>query len=209
MTHSPSDDRRARRFRRENARTTYGIDLGHQAPLNPEGETARQVDRRDINLRWLGASVLTGLTGAALIGASIYIALEGATVTALPPERAAVNTAPGVDGSDGSAPAVRKADRLNRSETTVSAKQTFKAPMTIRTGDREAIKLRQFVRVATNLSLTAGTYASDIPPFNPLLLFAEVKESRPVGSAGRPEGRGCPGRLTVGGGDRGRGEVGG
>ena len=48
--------------------------------------------------------------------------------------------------------------------------------MTIRIGDREAIKVRQFVRVATNLSLTAGTYATDIPPFNPLRLFAEDKD---------------------------------
>jgi len=178
MTHSPSDNRRARRSQRENARATYGIDLGHQAPMNAEGDTARQVDRRDINLRWLGASVLTGLTGAALIGASIYIALEGASVTALPPERVAVDARPAPDGTDRPTPGVRKADRLNRSETTIAAKQSFKAPMTIRTGDREAIKVRQFVRVATNLSLSAGTYATDIPAFNPLRLFAEDKETR-------------------------------
>ena len=178
MIDPPPDDRRARRFQRENARATYGIDLGHQAPLNAEGGAARQIDRRDINLRWLGASVLTGLTGAALIGASIYIALEGATVSALPPERVTVDAVRIPEGTDKPASAVRKADRLNRSDTTVSAKQNFKAPMTIRTGDRETIRLRQFVRVATNLSLTAGTYASDIPPFNPLRLFANDKEIR-------------------------------
>ena len=178
MIDPPPDDRRARRFQRENARATYGIDLGHQAPLNAEGGAARQIDRRDINLRWLGASVLTGLTGAALIGASIYIALEGATVSALPPERVTVDAVRIPEGTDKPASAVRKADRLNRSDTTVSAKQSFKAPMTIRTGDRETIRLRQFVRVATNLSLTAGTYASDIPPFNPLRLFANDKEIR-------------------------------
>ncbi len=178
MIDPPPHDRRARRFQRENARATYGIDLGHQAPLNAEGGAARQIDRRDINLRWLGASVLTGLTGAALIGASIYIALEGATVSALPPERVTVDAVRIPEGTDKPASAVRKADRLNRSDTTVSAKQSFKAPMTIRTGDRETIRLRQFVRVATNLSLTAGTYASDIPPFNPLRLFANDKEIR-------------------------------
>ncbi|KAB0269197.1 M23 family metallopeptidase [Microvirga brassicacearum] len=177
MTQSPPDESRARRSHGENARAAYGIDLGHQAPLNTDGETGRQLDRRDINLRWLGASVLTGLTGAALIGASIYIALEGATITALPPERVTVDAALGREG-DRASNLVRKADRLNRSDTTVSAKQSFKAPMTIRTGDREAIKVRQFVRVATNLSLTAGTYATDIPPFNPLRLFAEDKEMR-------------------------------
>ena len=34
-----------------------------------------------------------------------------------------------------------------------------------------------FVRVATNLSLTTGTYASDLPPFNPLRFFAEEAAS--------------------------------
>ena len=31
-------------------------------------------------------------------------------------------------------------------ELTASAKQSFKAPMTIRSGDREAIKVRHFVK---------------------------------------------------------------
>ena len=52
--------------------------------------------------------------------------------------------------------------------------------MTIRNGEREAIKVRQFVRVATNLSLSAGTYAADIPPFNPLRLFAEGMDEQRV-----------------------------
>jgi len=51
--------------------------------------------------------------------------------------------------------------------------------MTIRAGDREVIKVRQFVRVATNLSLTTGTYATDIPPFNPLRLFADDGADHP------------------------------
>ena len=55
--------------------------------------------------------------------------------------------------------------------------------MTIRTGEREAIRVRHFVRVATNLSLTTGTYATDIPPFNPLRLFAEEQGERYVEQA--------------------------
>lgn len=151
-----------------------GIDLGHEPPLNTNGSAAPEVDKWEVNLRWLGASVLTGVTGAVLIGASIYIALEGATTSALPPERAALNgRAPSGTDEERTSNMARKADRLNMTEHTASARQSFKAPMTIRNGEREAIKVRQFVRVATNLSLTAGTYASDIPPFNPLRLFAE------------------------------------
>ena len=114
-------------------------------------------------MRWLGASVLTGITGGALIGASIYIALEGTTIFAQAPERAvATVSAPRQD--DKATLTARKGDKLNRSEIVASAKQAFRAPMTIRTGDREVIKVRQFVRVATNLSLTAGTYARTSRP---------------------------------------------
>ncbi len=156
-----------------------GIDLGHEPPLNGSGNAAPEVDKWDVNLRWLGASVLTGVTGAALIGASIYITFEGASISALPPERAALNgRAPSHKDEDKATNVARKADRLNMTENTVSARQSFKAPMTIRNGEREAIKVRQFVRVATNLSLSSGTYAADIPPFNPLRLFAEETEGR-------------------------------
>ena len=51
--------------------------LGQRAAAQAGGGDAPDVDRREVNLRWLGASVLTGITGGALIGASIYIALEG------------------------------------------------------------------------------------------------------------------------------------
>lgn len=181
MSHLPPDDSRAPRSRRGAARLPSGIDLGHEPPLNAGGGTAPEIDKREVNLRWLGASILTGVTGAALIGASIHIAIEGATISAAPPERATVQAANDADRSDQRASNVaRKADRLNLTENTVSAKQSFRAPMTIRNGDREAIKVRQFVRIATNLSLTAGTYATDIPPFNPRLLFAEAPQERSV-----------------------------
>ena len=92
MSQPPRDDSRGRASRREASHLSSGIDLGHEPPLNASGGAASEVDKWEVNLRWLGASILTGFTGAALIGASIYIALEGATTSALPPERAAVGT---------------------------------------------------------------------------------------------------------------------
>jgi murein DD-endopeptidase MepM/ murein hydrolase activator NlpD len=179
MSQVPPDDIRAASSPREASRSSSGIDLGQEPPLNAIGGSAPEIDRREVNLRWLGASVLTGLTGAALIGASIYIALEGATTSALPPERATINAVRSSDDDSGRiSNATRKADKLNLTENTVPAKQSFRAPMTIRNGDREAIKVRQFVRVATNLSLTSGTYATDIPRFNPMRLFAEDTQER-------------------------------
>ncbi|MBJ6127072.1 M23 family metallopeptidase [Microvirga splendida] len=178
MSHLPPDDSHAKGARRDAAHLSSGIDLGHEPPLNSSGVAAPEVDKWEVNLRWLGASVLTGVTGAALIGASIYITFEGAAISALPPERAALSGRAASSKEERTTNVARKADRLNMTENTVSARQSFKAPMTIRNGEREAIKVRQFVRVATNLSLTSGTYATDIPPFNPLRLFAEETGGR-------------------------------
>jgi len=160
------------------SRGVAGVEIGHEPPLDTSGSDAEEIDRRGVNLRWLGASVLTGITGGALIGASIYIALEGVTSVAQKPERAVASTARPVSNGDKGEGIAKKADKLIRAETVASAKQGFRAPMTIRAADREVIKVRQFVRVATSLSLTAGTYATDIPPFNPLRFFAEDNGER-------------------------------
>ncbi len=146
-------------------------DIGNEPPLHASGGTG-EVDRRAVNLRWLGASILTGVTGAALIGGAIYVALQGETPFAELPDTVAV--APRAPAAEGRPQSVaRKGDKLVRSEVVAVAKQSFRAPVTERAGDREVIRVRPFVRIATNLSLTSGVYATDIPRFNPLRVFAE------------------------------------
>ncbi|MBA1158872.1 M23 family metallopeptidase [Microvirga mediterraneensis] len=150
-------------------------------PFLPTGEGYLwSTSQKGTILRWLGASFLLAMMGGGLIGSSIYIALDGRTNT---PEAAkpANMAAARVDRmGDKTTTVAQKGDKLNRSEAVMSAKQTFRAPMTSRIGNREVIKTRQFTRVASNLSLTAGTYASDIPPFNPLRLYAEQGDLRSV-----------------------------
>jgi murein DD-endopeptidase MepM/ murein hydrolase activator NlpD len=155
-------------------RRAYGIELGHEPALDASGGAA-DVDRRGVNLRWLGASILTGITGAALIGGAIYVAFQGETTFAELPEKAGIGTSRPT-GDDKAV--ARKGDKLVRSEVVAVAKQSFRAPMTLRAADREVIKVRPFIRIATNLSLTSGAYASDIPSFNPMRLFSEETGER-------------------------------
>jgi murein DD-endopeptidase MepM/ murein hydrolase activator NlpD len=155
----------------------FGVIIGHEPPLDGGGGTT-EVDRRGISLRWLGACILTGLTGAALIGGAIYVSLEGEATFAEVAERAAPAVPRAGSAADRSASATRKADKLVRSEVVSLAKHTFRAPMTVRSGDREVIRVRPLVRLATNLSLTSGAFAADIPPFNPMRLFSEAQVDR-------------------------------
>ena len=159
-------------------RAGAGLELGHQAPLDADGGGGTsEVDRLSINVRWLGASFLIGVTGALLIGAAIYVSVEGDTTFAESPERVAAS-GPKTGTEERATNSARKGDKLVRADTIASAKQSFRAPVTIRTGDREVIKVRPFVRIATGLSLTTGAYATDIPAFNPLRFFAAENGER-------------------------------
>ena len=123
-------------------------------------------ERRNLSLRWLAGTVLTGLFGAALIGSAIYIALDGEMTFA---ERAEQSRSPTSDGLAGQSP--KRGDKLFVSADIISAKQAFRTPTTIRVGDREVIKVKPFVRVATNLALGSLGFAEDVPAFNPMKMY--------------------------------------
>lgn len=145
------------------------VQLGEEPPLDASGMNSPAIDRRAVSLRWLAASVLTGLSGAALIGGAIHLSLEGQGSGIERAEKVFVAARPG----DTQQVATRKGDKLVRNELVVGARRSFRSPMTIRAGDREVIKVRAFTRVSTELLATTGTYATNIPPFNPLRMFAE------------------------------------
>lgn len=151
-------------------RIGHGVELGMEPPLDQGGNAEPAADRRAVSLRWLGASLLTAIIGTGLIGAAIRFSIENETATVDQPQ---VAQAPVRSTEQGSASA-RKGDRLVRTEATIGARHTFRAPMTLRSLDREVIKVRPFVRIATSLATTTGVYATEIPPFNPLRLFAEA-----------------------------------
>ena len=142
--------------------------LGDQPALTL-GPRHPAVDRHLFSFRWLAASLLVGVCGTALLAGAIYVAVQGETVFAEPPEVAqAVQPA-----SASVEPNARKGDKLVQQVALPSARQLIRAPFAQRVGDREIIKVRPFIRVAASLSLTSGVYATDIPPFNPLRLFSE------------------------------------
>ncbi|MGO4741192.1 M23 family metallopeptidase [Bosea sp. 2KB_26] len=145
------------------------VDLGIEPPIRPDGAPHQALDRRGVSLRWLAACALVGSCGAALLGGAILVATRGDTSF---PEQPEMVTARG-PSSAGLGGGARKADKLVTDQPVMAARHSARAPMSQRVGDREVIRVRPFVRLASNLSLTTGVYATNIPPFNPLRLFAE------------------------------------
>lgn len=144
------------------------VDLGIEPPIQPAGDE-QPLDRRGVSLRWLFACALVGSCGAALLGAAILVAVRGDTSYPEQPETVAARASSAFGSGDGA----RKGDKLVADQPVMAARHTARAPMSQRVGNREVIRVRPYVRLASNLSLTTGVYATNIPPFNPLRLFAE------------------------------------
>jgi murein DD-endopeptidase MepM/ murein hydrolase activator NlpD len=146
------------------------IDLGNEPPLGVDGHDGEPIDRRAVSVRWLAATVITAVSGAGLMGGAVYAALDGDYRTAAAPEvvRIASKTS-----NDRAINPNRKGDRLSILSENVLARQVLRVSTTVRVGEREIVRVRPFVRVATNLALSPSAVSANIPVFNPVKLMGE------------------------------------
>ena len=62
--------------------------IGAEAPILAEGR--RTPDRREVSLRWLSGTFLTGVTASILMGVALFAALEGREMLTTPAEASAM-----------------------------------------------------------------------------------------------------------------------
>ena len=170
------------------------IDVGNDPPLFVDGEPGDIIDRRRVSVQWFSGTVLTGLCGAALMAGAVYASLDGEAYFAAGPERVGAITRTSAGNVFGARVAAnaRKSDRLPLAGEINSARQVVRVSTTARAGDRETVRVRPYIRVASNLSLTTSELSANIPPFNPQRLLAEsaggaVAEDGAAGAEPDPE----------------------
>lgn len=154
--------------RADERRANNTVDLGVDPPIEADGGRHSDEDHRRVSLRWLSGTALTGVAGGLLIGSAVFAALDQTTNFAEEPQLAVA--APRTPERD--TDSTRRGDRLVRPVDLIAARQTFRTPTTIRVGDREIVRTRNFTRVATTMTLTNTGFADDVPTFNPLRLLA-------------------------------------
>jgi murein DD-endopeptidase MepM/ murein hydrolase activator NlpD len=149
------------------------IDLGNEPPLSVDGRNATLIDRRSVSIRWYSGTILTGLCGAALMGGAVYAALDGEAVFAAVPER--VETLRSAAATAERNPGlIRKTDKLQQASETQSARQVIRISTNSKVGEREIVRTRPFIRVASSLSLSTSELSANIPPFNPARALANA-----------------------------------
>jgi murein DD-endopeptidase MepM/ murein hydrolase activator NlpD len=176
---SQGQNRTSQHGRSHEWRSHAAIDLGNEPPLSVDGSEGGVIDRRRISMHWFSGTILTGLCGAALIGGAVFTSLDGETTFAAMPEigdalRGALTP------NEKTAPVARKSDRLPPPNESTATRKIVKFSNPTKVGDREVMRVRPFIHIAGNLSLSTSELSSKIPPFNPQRLMADVDASTPA-----------------------------
>ncbi len=156
------------------------IDLGHEPPLSVDGTEAAVIDRRRISVQWFSGTILTGLCGAALIGGAVFASLDGEMTFAKLPERVEGALRGAFNANDRST--LHKSDRLPPPGEASAARNVVRVSTVTRVGNRDVMRVRPFVRISGNLSMTTSDLSAKIPPFNAQRMLADVGTSAPAAS---------------------------
>lgn len=139
--------------------------LGDEEALLADGRKAP--DRREVSIRWLSGTFLTGITSSALMGIALFAALDGREQLAIPGEAYA--------SADFSSPTKGSEKGTRLVGTSIAAKPSDKEILEISTiineGDRSVIRSRPFAHVKMALA-ASHTGKLDYPKFDPLKIFS-------------------------------------
>jgi murein DD-endopeptidase MepM/ murein hydrolase activator NlpD len=160
-------------------RETGIIDLGHEPPLSVDGSEAAVIDRRRVSVQWFSGTILTGLCGAALIGGAVFASLDGEMTFAKVPERVE-GALRGAFGANDKNASLRKSDRLPPPSESTAARNVVRVSTVTRVGNREVMRVRPFIRISGNLSMTTSDLSTKIPPFNAQRMLSDVGDAAPA-----------------------------
>src|ERR1700751_3732450 len=157
-------------------RETGIIDLGHEPPLSVDGTEAAVIDRRRVSVQWFSGTILTGLCGAALIGGAVFASLDGEMTFARVPERVE-SALRGAFGANDRTVSLHKSDRLPPPGEATASRNVVRVSTVTRVGNRDVMRVRPFVRISGNLSMTTSDLSTKIPPFNAQRMLTDVGSS--------------------------------
>jgi murein DD-endopeptidase MepM/ murein hydrolase activator NlpD len=157
------------------------IDLGHEPPLSVDGSEAAVIDRRRVSVQWFSGTILTGLCGAALIGGAVFTSLDGEMTFAKLPERVE-GALRGAFGANDKMASLHKSDRLPPPGESAAARNVVRVSTVARVGNRDVMRVRPYIRISGNLSLTTSDLSAKIPPFNAQRMLSDVGTPAPAAS---------------------------
>jgi murein DD-endopeptidase MepM/ murein hydrolase activator NlpD len=142
-----------------------------------DGSEAAVIDRRRVSVQWFSGTILTGLCGAALIGGAVFASLDGEMTFAKVPERVEGVLRGAFGANDHS---LKKSDRLPPPGEATAARNVTRVSTVTRVGNRDVMRVRPFVRISGNLSMTTSDLSARIPTFNAQRMLSDVGSPTPA-----------------------------
>ncbi len=139
------------------------------------------IDRRRVSVQWFSGTILTGLCGAALIGGAVFASLDGEMTFAKVPERVE-GALRGAFGANDHNASLHKSDRLPPPGEATAARNVVRVSTVTRVGNRDVMRVRPFIRISGNLSMTTSDLSAKIPPFNAQRMLSDVGAAAPAAS---------------------------
>ena len=132
-------------------------------------------------MQWFSGTILTGLCGAALIGGAVFASLDGEMTFAKLPDRFDGPLRGGFSANDRTA-SLHKGDRLPPPGEATAARNVVRVSTVTRVGNRDVMRVRPFIRISGNLSMTTSDLSAKIPPFNAQRMLSDVGSASPAAS---------------------------
>lgn len=146
--------------------------LGNEPPILADGR--RAPDRREISLRWLSGTFLTGITSSILMGVALFAALDGRQQLATPAE---ASTSASLMGHDDMA---SRGKRLLGGNIVAmpTDRKIMEVSTVVHQGNKEVVRRRPFAHVKMNLAVN-HVAPEAYPNFDPLNIFASSETPPP------------------------------
>jgi murein DD-endopeptidase MepM/ murein hydrolase activator NlpD len=145
--------------------------LGNEPPILADGR--RAPDRREISLRWLSGTFLTGITSSILMGVALFAALDGRQQLAIPAEASA-----SIPTNDSDSASRGKRLLAGNIVAMPTDRKILEVSTVAHEGSKEVVRRRPFAHV--KMTLAANHVAQeDYPAFDPLTIFSSSETPPP------------------------------
>ncbi|MEM8838670.1 MAG: M23 family metallopeptidase [Pseudomonadota bacterium] len=174
---------RATKKRARNAPSPSEL-FGTTPALSSEKGKAGPPDSRDVSLRWLAGTILTGVTSITLMGGALTAALEGQDAFVVPSLEAQqpANLYSLASADADTTVYSEKGDRPLPVKIEKQEKEILRLSTLTRVeGGKERVRTRPFARVSAKLAKRVDDPSFDIPKFDPVTIFSSDEKFREKG----------------------------
>ncbi|MEP3523789.1 MAG: M23 family metallopeptidase [Hyphomicrobiales bacterium] len=155
--------------------------LGTQSALSTESGKSGPPDIRDVSLRWLAGTILTGVTSITLMGGALLVAVDGQDTYSIPSHTTQDGNiiATSLDAND--TDRISKGDRPAHVTTKINDGNVLHLSTLTRSESGNHVRTRPFARLDSSLKRYEDDPKFQVPPFDAVTIFSGSSKFREKG----------------------------